>query len=1378
MKIAHSDIMFFRTYTKPTYQKLGHQSSKRDFWLKSHAPTSAEILKLEKVPKNKQKMTNSYHTTSQVQNNTKNIEIQKQKENPSNQQNAKKIPLSTENKIGIQKLQQETIQTEEKRVTEEPRTSTSVSDSSEIANSAFYGTDTGESTKIPLSTENNIGIKKSKQETIQTKKRRVTDKQRTSTSVSDSSELDNSDITGIETDERTKIPLLTEQNIGIQKLKQETNQTKELRVNEAPRTSTSVSDRREINNSAFYGIENGESTKIPLSIENNIGIKKLKQETIQTEEIRVTEERTSTSETDSSEIDNSEDYGIETYESKTSCKVRRAKTDTQKHSERNVRNEIRRTKTIGKIVSVTTATDSKANESHTKIRRTKTDIQQITKQSIRYFISENIQEPHEKSEHQTTDNKRYISRNGIINLSPQKEVKNIQNNNTISAKYERFDTKTVEKRERAIQLSSHRINTVYDRTSLKELYNQEKSKQEQELRQVHTNRKQQNKTNSTDKQQLGKIIKIEQKLNRNTSLLQLIFPTLSAKEERKSISKRHQTQQVLNQSERRNIAVIESAWNTKPLPIQLYQAHGTKDYIDIRPTTKKGELTRIQKIENIPQEHKSIEQVLTNIRFSQILKSNTSNNSTTQNTENIRQYSKPILNPVVRNHNIIVKTQKIQAQINLNKAVQLRSGNKHTENKVNIIDKISKQHPFKSIQVQIINKMHPYTEKKGEKLERLSFQQMVNEQNKEETERVTKEKTCIAPPSPAADGAWTEVKETKAPDEGNSKRKESDVYPINLPEESYPTPNDSHHINLTNVGVTIYLKLPNAAKENNNRFVQAMLLCMKLKDPYTTLIPYEYRKDLTNIKTSDILSEVKTEDTEIDFSKYMEGLVRKRNIQEFTARLVFQTSMPMIDILSDIRVKDWLKQERIRCEINNLVTPNPYNVGFLILTLPKYDAIQMYTERLQNVLSDESPEFHLLLTPVFPERPKNSKEAKANPLRFVRSHVLMIRAALYDIEQLNKALQQLHEVRDIIYRPWKEYLSLSTGQKRTIILEQEKFIKNHKIFTIDKINTSAQLLPMHSVEDNIIDPSDIPNITKETNMDLQSATILDFLIHHYKAGDGKRLFTYVFTPIADKIEVVVSKDHVIEAKHCLETIHIDLQYFCNTATIEQTFDAITIQETSLQHYSPWKPYTYSTMVVPTPAPEPTQTNTKRRKTTTDIAHNKAQKSVERPVPTYASVSANKKRSNDSIITQVTQTSGLTTTLVDDKEAQKASKHIIEIKTILQNQETKLQALEKLITKQTHEVETIIDRKIETAASKQDRKIKGIIDTHSDELLIKFTAMLRTMATKSSDDTTDDEHVDMEEDNYKLNPRKRITKDNAETYCYDTDISDENEIEFE
>ena len=163
------------------------------------------------------------------------------------------------------------------------------------------------------------------------------------------------------------------------------------------------------------------------------------------------------------------------------------------------------------------------------------------------------------------------------------------------------------------------------------------------------------------------IIKTDQKLNGKTSLLQLLFPTLSANEERQRIIKRPQIQQVRNQSEHKYIATKESVWNTKPLPLKLYEAQGTRDYIDNRQKTSKGAIPNRQNIEHITQGHKTIDQVLKNISFSSILKYNISNNSDTQITKNIRQ-NKITLNKVVRNKNTVEQTQKLQAQINLNKA--------------------------------------------------------------------------------------------------------------------------------------------------------------------------------------------------------------------------------------------------------------------------------------------------------------------------------------------------------------------------------------------------------------------------------------------------------------------------------------------------------------------------------------------------------------------------------------------------------------------------------------------------------------------------------------------------------------------------------------
>ena len=111
-------------------------------------------------------------------------------------------------------------------------------------------------------------------------------------------------------------------------------------------------------------------------------------------------------------------------------------------------------------------------------------------------------------------------------------------------------------------------------------------------------------------------------------------------------------------------------------------------------------------------------------------------------------------------------------------------------------------------------------------------------------------------------------------------------------------------------------------------------------------------------------------------------------------------------------------------------------------------------------------------------------------------------------------------------------MSLSNDQKRTIVNNQEQFIQSYKILTLSQIKDLAQQNPMHIREDEMQD-EDPPLVTNynNTQLNLQQTNIQQFLLAHYKAGDGDPLFDYVYPPINETIELLVSREHFNEARH-------------------------------------------------------------------------------------------------------------------------------------------------------------------------------------------------------------------------------------------------------
>ena len=62
-------------------------------------------------------------------------------------------------------------------------------------------------------------------------------------------------------------------------------------------------------------------------------------------------------------------------------------------------------------------------------------------------------------------------------------------------------------------------------------------------------------------------------------------------------------------------------------------------------------------------------------------------------------------------------------------------------------------------------------------------------------------------------------------------------------------------------------------------------------------------------------------------------------------------------------------------------------------------------------------------------------------------------------------MANLKETLEFTYNPWKEFMSLSSAQKRTIIIGQEKFIKEYKILQIPHFTSAVTETFMHTVED-------------------------------------------------------------------------------------------------------------------------------------------------------------------------------------------------------------------------------------------------------------------------------------------------------------------------
>ena len=93
-------------------------------------------------------------------------------------------------------------------------------------------------------------------------------------------------------------------------------------------------------------------------------------------------------------------------------------------------------------------------------------------------------------------------------------------------------------------------------------------------------------------------------------------------------------------------------------------------------------------------------------------------------------------------------------------------------------------------------------------------------------------------------------------------------------------------------------------------------------------------------------------------------------------------------------------------------------------------------------------------------------------------------SSAFDIRQHNRVLKTLVDHLDVIYRPWKEYLTLPSGQDRTgqiktIIIDQETIIKSHKSVTTHSSEEDSKVM----TENNIFSLSTVVNLKNGTIVD-------------------------------------------------------------------------------------------------------------------------------------------------------------------------------------------------------------------------------------------------------------------------------------------------------
>ena len=207
----------------------------------------------------------------------------------------------------------------------------------------------------------------------------------------------------------------------------------------------------------------------------------------------------------------------------------------------------------------------------------------------------------------------------------------------------------------------------------------------------------------------------------------------------------------------------------------------------------------------------------------------------------------------------------------------------------------------------------------------------------------------------------------------------------------------------------------------------------------------------------------------------------------------------------------------------------------------------------------------------------------------------MMRAPEHDIFALTKAFQALTGTKEFVFFPWREYSTLTTEQKRTVVVTQENFNQGYRSAVVPLFTNAVNTMPLYSYA---VEATDAETTTMDEDpsnhhdhMDLSTTTAISFLQNHYKAGDGSLLFTHVYKAIGGKIEIVIRKAYFDEAQECLKTVHQDIMYYSNRNTKHNIFQLAALDEADMSEYKPWQPYKWNSHIQPTNG-TPHQTRTR------------------------------------------------------------------------------------------------------------------------------------------------------------------------------------------
>jgi hypothetical protein len=394
--------------------------------------------------------------------------------------------------------------------------------------------------------------------------------------------------------------------------------------------------------------------------------------------------------------------------------------------------------------------------------------------------------------------------------------------------------------------------------------------------------------------------------------------------------------------------------------------------------------------------------------------------------------------------------------------------------------------------------------------------------------------------------------------EQNSKQ----YLPVNLPEDKQI--NNTTQIQtkfILPLTIRINKKWKAKATVHKPRAVVAILQAMQNVFPDTYLATVEEDKSIPAI--------INIKDVPMDEHQIKQYLATPLSPkQNFQCKVYMMTNHTIQEYKGNTEFFEYIKKENIIMEINDLDDINPSQVGFLEHVLPRYDTLEMHTNRLKKLLPPVHPKFQLHIQSLF---------AKTGE----KTRIIMIKTDDKNVDELRRQLNQLQKMNKILFFPMNEYQSCLPGQKVAIV---------------KRINTWSGAFRSLLITGFTDNEDDIPMVFNEEaypDEPLTKIGVTEFLATRIKAGDGKNLFCTVYPPYEGTREVICEVHQFAQAYSYVKVALGELTRQMDEESMLLVFqdpDSALIQACASEE---WEPHFRATTIENMPYKEKEKYQTKR-----------------------------------------------------------------------------------------------------------------------------------------------------------------------------------------